>query len=222
LPGDDALDEVFTHADSHLCGDDPKSDRLDFASQLISRRYFHASDCISLDVPMTEYEIAPARWPQDSEEALRLLTNYGRHLAASPVGAAGMCLSVYEAELRRLPGKYAEAQADLLLARVRNEGAGCAAVTTRILNDGSQATELKRLWVEPAFRGFGLGRGLVLAAIDWARAKGCGAVVLDTVNEAMPEASALYRSLGFKETERFNDNPISGVRFYILKLTGDK
>jgi ribosomal protein S18 acetylase RimI-like enzyme len=47
-------------------------------------------------------------------------------------------------------------------------------------------------------------------------------LVLDTVNEAMPEASALYRSLGFEETERFNDNPISGVRFYTLKLTGDQ
>lgn len=171
---------------------------------------------------MTEYEIAPARWPQDREEALRLLTNYGRHLAASPVGAAGMSLARYEAELRGLPGKYAETQADLLLARVGNQAAGCAAVTARILTDGTQATELKRLWVEPAFRGCGAGRGLVLAAIDWARGRKCGAVVLDTVDEAMPEASALYRSLGFKETERFNDNPISGVRFYILKLTGDK
>jgi ribosomal protein S18 acetylase RimI-like enzyme len=46
--------------------------------------------------------------------------------------------------------------------------------------------------------------------------------VLDTVNEAMPEASALYQSLGFEETGRFNDNPISGVRFYKLKLTGDQ
>jgi putative acetyltransferase len=169
-----------------------------------------------------EYEIAPARWPEDGEETLRLLTNYGRYLAASPVGAAGMRLAGYEAELRALPGKYAEAHADLLLARIRNQAAGCAAVTLRWLKDGTRATELKRLWVEPPFRGYGLGRGLVAAAIRWARVQGCGALVLDTVNEAMPEASALYRSLGFEETERFNDNPISGVRFYTLKLTGDQ
>jgi carbonic anhydrase len=168
------------------------------------------------------YEIAAARWPEDQEQALRLLTNYGRHLAASPVGAAGMCLGDYETQLRGLPGKYAEAEADLLLAKVNNQAAGCAALTQRMLQDGTHATELKRLWVEPTFRGCGLGRGLVMAAIDWARAQGCGAVVLDTVNEAMPEASALYQSLGFAETGRFNDNPISGVRFYILKLTGDK
>jgi putative acetyltransferase len=168
------------------------------------------------------YEIAPARWPEDTEQALRLLTNYGRHLAASPVAAAGMCFADYEAQLRGLPGKYAEADADLLLARIKGQVAGCAAITPRILNEGAHAAELKRLWVEPQFRGSGLGRGLVIAAIDWARSQGCRALVLDTVNEAMPEASALYQSLGFEETERFNDNPISGVRFYKLKLTGDQ
>ena len=61
-----------------------------------------------------------------------------------------------------------------------------------------------------------------MAAVDWARTRGYQVLVLDTVNEAMPEASALYQSLGFEETERFNDNPISGVRFYKLKLTGDQ
>jgi putative acetyltransferase len=169
-----------------------------------------------------KYEIAPARWPEDTEQALRLLTNYGRHLAASPVAAAGMCFADYEAQLRGLPGKYAEADAGLLLARIQGQVAGCAAITPRILKDGARAAELKRLWVEPQFRGYGLGRGLVIAAIDWARGQGYRALVLDTVNEAMPEASALYQSLGFEETERFNDNPISGVRFYQLKLTGDQ
>jgi hypothetical protein len=43
-------------------------------------------------------------------------------------------------------------------------------------------------------------------------------VVLDTVNEAMPEAAELYCSLGFEEITRFNENPIPGVRFYKLLL----
>ena len=80
------------------------------------------------------------------------------------------------------------------------------------------AAEMKRLWVEPRFRGHGLGRKLVNGAIDWARAHGCSAVVLDTVNEAMPEAAELYRSLGFEEITRFNENPVPGVRFYKLML----
>ncbi len=165
-----------------------------------------------------EYEIVIARWPEDTERARSLLRNYGDYLASSPSGAAGVCIPGYEAELRALPGKYAEEVADLLLARVKDEGAGCVAITRRVLADGTEAAEIKRLWVEPRFRGQGLGRGLVGSAIDWARAHECSAVVLDTVNEAMPEAAELYRSLGFEEITRFNENPVPGVRFYKLML----
>ena len=165
-----------------------------------------------------KYEIAAADWPKDTEEARALLTNYGRYLAATPSGSAGVCIVGYETELRDLPGKYLEKEADLLLARVQGEAAGCAAIAERVLADGMHAAEMKRLWVEPRFRRLGLGRGLVVGAIEWARSHGYGAVVLDTVNEAMPEAGELYRSLGFEETERFNNNPVPGVRFYKLIL----
>jgi putative acetyltransferase len=167
---------------------------------------------------VNRYEIGPARWPEDTELVRRLLADYGQYLAANPTGGAGVCIAGYEAELRGLPGKYATAGADLLLARVDGEGAGCVAITQRVLANGMQAAEMKRLWVEPRYRGLGLGRGLVTAAIEWTRARGCSAVVLDTVNEAMPEAGALYRSLGFTEISRFNENPVPGVRFYQLLL----
>ncbi|MGC2403650.1 MAG: GNAT family N-acetyltransferase, partial [Acidobacteriaceae bacterium] len=121
--------------------------------------------------------------------------------------------------MRSLPGKYADKEADLLLAHCKGEAAGCVAVTQRVLQNGELAAEMKRLWVEPDFRGYGLGRELVNAAIEWARSHGCAAVVLDTVHEAMPEAGALYLSFGFEETQRFNDNPIPGVRFYILRFS---
>jgi len=174
---------------------------------------------VSLNEPMSaDYEIVPARWPEDLAQARALLSHYGQFLTASPVGATGVCLIGYEAELRSLAGKFAEEEADLLLARMKGEEAGCVAVTRRVLADGTLAAEMKRLWVEPHFRGYGLGRGLVSAAIAWARSHGCAAVVLDTVQDAMPEAVSLYRSLGFEETGRFNDNPLSGVRFYILRF----
>jgi putative acetyltransferase len=171
-----------------------------------------------MTVKAAEYEIAPARWPEDTEQARTLLKNYGEYLASSPSGAAGVCIPGYLSELRGLPGKYLGKEADLLLARVNREGAGCVAITRRVLNDGMDAAEMKRLWVEPRFRGHGLGRRLVGSAIDWARLHGCSAVVLDTVNEAMPEAAKLYRSLGFEEITRFNENPVPGIRFYRLML----
>lgn len=163
-----------------------------------------------------KYQIAVVRWPEETEVARTLLTNYGHWLAAAGVRVVG-----YEAELNGLPGKYAGGTADLLLALVGGEGAGCVAITERLLGDGTRAGEMKRLWVEPRFRGLRLGRGLVVAAIERARSRGCGAVVLDTVNEVMPEAAALYRSLGFDVTERFNDNPVPGLTFYVLKLSGE-
>jgi GNAT superfamily N-acetyltransferase len=166
----------------------------------------------------TSYNILPARWPEDMEQARRLLADYQQYLAANPTGAAGICIANYEAELLGLPGKYALTNADLLLAWVDGEGAGCVAITQRVLADGAQAAEMKRLWVEPRFRGLGIGRGLVTAAIDWTRQRGCSAVVLDTVSEAMPEASTLYHSLGFTQIPRFNENPVPGVTFYQLLL----
>ena len=92
---------------------------------------------------LTEYEIAPAHWPEDIDQARALMGNYGRFLTASPVGAAGLCLIGYDAELRNLPGKYADKEADLLLARVKGEGAGCVAITERTLEDGMPAAEMK-------------------------------------------------------------------------------
>ena len=165
-----------------------------------------------------EIVITPAVWPQDIEQSRALLAHYGQYLNDSPVGASGFCLIGYEEELRSLPRKFDGKKADLLVARNAGEPAGCVAVSQRILRDGRLAAEMKRLWVEPKFRGFGLGRELVGSAIAWARSHACAAVVLDTVYQAMPEAVALYRSFDFQETERFNDNPISGVRFYILSL----
>ena len=166
-----------------------------------------------------EFQIAAARWPADTAEAHRLLTHYGQHLAASPSGSAGICVVGYAEELGRLEARYGAAGADLLLARVNGEAAGCVAIAGRVLNDGTPAAEMKRLWVEPGFRGLSLGRGLVPGALEWARTHGYVAVVLDTVNEAMPEAGSLYRSLGFQPIERFNDNPVPGIQFYMLKLS---
>src|ERR1700733_4021324 len=94
----------------------------------------------------SEYEIAPACWPQDTEQARGLLTNYGKYLASSPSGAAGVCIPGYEAELRGLPGKYAEEEADLLLARVMGEGAGCVAIPGGGLGDGVEGAGGRGWW----------------------------------------------------------------------------
>src|ERR1700738_2019815 len=92
-----------------------------------------------------------------------LMEAYGGFLSVSPSGSANMCLSGFRDELDALRGKYLA----LLLATVDGVAAGCAA--PRRLPQIEGACEMKRLWVEPDFRGMRLGRRLVEDAIQWAR-----------------------------------------------------
>jgi putative acetyltransferase len=90
---------------------------------------------------------------------------------------------------------------------------GCVAL--KRLDDG--ACEMKRLYVRASARGTGAGRALVAAAIEHARGLGYSVMRLDTL-PTMAAAQELYRSLGFEEIGRYNDNPAPDVRFMALDL----
>jgi DNA-binding MarR family transcriptional regulator/GNAT superfamily N-acetyltransferase len=72
--------------------------------------------------------------------------------------------------------------------------------------------EIKRLWVAPSARGLGLGKRLMDAAEDAARSLGIALLRLDT-NSALPEAGQLYRTTGWREIPRFNDDPYPDLFF---------
>lgn len=90
----------------------------------------------------------------------------------------------------------------LLLARLFGEPIGCGAL--RILEPG--LCEIKRMWISPRARGLGLGRRLLAELERVARRRRMRAIRLDT-NESLAEALQLYRSSGYREIPRFNDNP---------------
>jgi GNAT superfamily N-acetyltransferase len=75
-----------------------------------------------------------------------------------------------------------------------------------------ELAEVKRLWVAPAARGLGVGRRLMEAAENAARHLSVKTLRLDT-NSALPEARQLYRSTGWTEIARFNDDPYPDLFF---------
>jgi GNAT superfamily N-acetyltransferase len=68
----------------------------------------------------------------------------------------------------------------------------------------SGAAYLKRMWIAPEARGLGLGKRLLLALEDRARALGYDRVRLET-EKSLAEAQQLYRSSGYAEVPAFND-----------------
>lgn len=77
--------------------------------------------------------------------------------------------------------------------------------------------ELKRLYCRPNGRGHQLGLKLTEATIIEARRQGYEQIYLDT-DPGLTHANAVYEALGFKDIERYYDNPMGCSRYMALKL----
>ncbi|WP_432825143.1 bifunctional helix-turn-helix transcriptional regulator/GNAT family N-acetyltransferase [Dactylosporangium sp. CA-092794] len=95
-----------------------------------------------------------------------------------------------------------------LLATLGAEPVGCGAVK---LHPGGPA-EIKRVWVSGTVRGLGVGRRLLGELEAYAARRGWTQARLDT-NRSLVEAIALYRSAGYDETARYNDEPYADFWF---------
>jgi GNAT superfamily N-acetyltransferase len=123
-----------------------------------------------------------------------------------------LCFQNFEAELANLPGEYLPPQGALLLATVDGEVAGCGGMRPLPGSDYANACEMKRLYVRPAYRHFGLGRLIAQALLDRGLEAGFSAMLLDTLDE-MEAARNLYASLGFEEIPPYYFNPIPGAHY---------
>jgi GNAT superfamily N-acetyltransferase len=119
----------------------------------------------------------------------------------------------FEEELTSLPGKYGRPRGRLWLAMMGGEAAGCAAIRPFGEND----CEMKRLYVRPAHRGKGVGKKLATTAVEVAKQLGYRRMLLDTL-DSMTDATRLYRSLGFLETEAYTFNPFPNALYFALDL----
>jgi GNAT superfamily N-acetyltransferase/DNA-binding MarR family transcriptional regulator len=135
---------------------------------------------------------------------------------------ARWCLAHYFAELAERfeepfdPGRTLPADAaDLmppagafLIARVGGEPAGCGALKTHLPGVG----EIMRMWVDRSHRGLGIGARILDALEGQAIDLGHRSVRLYT-NRSLDEAKAMYRSRGYEEIARYNDDPYANHWF---------
>jgi GNAT superfamily N-acetyltransferase len=124
-----------------------------------------------------------------------------------------LCFQGFDDELASLPGAYGRPRGRLWLAMVGGEAAGCVGLRPY----EGDACEMKRLYVRPAHRGKSIGRKLAEKSIEVAKELGYRKMLLDTL-ASMPEATALYRRLGFKETSPYRHNPLPDVLYFELVL----
>lgn len=149
--------------------------------------------------------------PAELDAARGILREYALALGID------LCFQNFDQELADLPGDYAPPHGVLLLAWVGGELAGCGAFRPLPDADVANACEMKRLYVRPGFRRFGLGRQLAEALMDQATQAGYSAMLLDTLDD-MEAARELYASLGFEEVPPYYYNPIPGAHYLCAPL----
>jgi len=132
--------------------------------------------------------------------------------------AAGLGIDLkfqhFDNELQILPTMYGPPQGELWLVQDQGQFVGCAAL--RQLD--SETCELKRMFVQPAYRGQHLGEQLMETALEKACELGYTTMKLDTLKRLTP-ALKIYRHHGFVEIPPYNYNPEGDVAYFERKIS---
>ena len=177
---------------------------LDERSEDLARR---------LVAPLTERQRARLTDALATAELLvRAATIHLREVAPTDP-MAREATALYFAELdRRFPAGFDPGEPDhegtFLLAT--SAGRPVAYGGVRALSP--ETGEIKRMWVDDAWRGAGLGSRMLRELEALAVRLGHTRVVLDT-NNTLVEAIAMYERAGYTPTERYNDNPYAQAWF---------
>lgn len=131
------------------------------------------------------------------------------------------CIKHYYAELQNLfqngfnpdltvsasPAELSPPAGYFFLAYVDNKIAGCGGL--KIHHDYA---EIKRMWVNPKLRGYGIGKHLLMALEQQALEAHSKLIRLDT-NKHLLSAIKLYKKSGYQEIKAYNDNPYADFWF---------
>jgi GNAT superfamily N-acetyltransferase len=163
------------------------------------------TDSRELVSSMADVEVRDARLPEDRVAVERLWLEYLTWGNDEMANRHGFRLPVREAVDRDLESiaKFQPPDGRIILAcdSGRPFGIGC------LRRVGVQTGEIKRMYVEPARRGAGVGRAILDRLLSAAGDAGYRRVVLDSP-DFMTAAHALYRSRGFVGTEPYRESEI--------------
>jgi DNA-binding MarR family transcriptional regulator/GNAT superfamily N-acetyltransferase len=133
----------------------------------------------------------------DSTAALLCLEAYYRELAERFEGGYDPTLA-----LPLGPDKLTPPTGCFIVAYLDGAPIACGALKVKDAAIG----EIKRMWVAASARGLGVGRRMLMSLEEHARRSGLSILRLDT-NKVLKEAQNLYRTSGYQEVARFNDEP---------------
>ena len=101
-----------------------------------------------------------------------------------------------------IAAKYSDPEQKMFIAHWEGEPAGCVAFERH----GDDALEIHKFFVDPRFRGKGVGRALLSMALAEAGKSGRKRIVLHTTTY-MKHAVAVYESFGFERCPPFRQMP---------------
>jgi ribosomal protein S18 acetylase RimI-like enzyme len=135
----------------------------------------------------------------DAETIGRLLDDFNREYDEPTPGPRALA--------ERVRQLLAEGEITVLLGGPGPDGLAVLRFRPAIWSDALECY-LAELYVVPNRRGQGLGRALMMSAIELARREGADHMDLGTSDDDVA-ARALYESLGFRNRERGPDGPIT-------------
>lgn len=144
------------------------------------------------------------RVPPDSPDAVELIGELDAHLMAHPYPAQSRHAFSVEKLLRE--------QLVFFVTRYESQLAGCGGIKMFGTNYG----EVKRMFVQPEFRGKGLGKAMLHHLANYARHNGAGVLRLETgIYEV--EAIGLYERFGFTRRAPFGEYVEDPLSVYLEK-----
>jgi putative acetyltransferase len=151
--------------------------------------------------------IRQAQFPEDSQAIVGLVREYAAWLAID------MSFQNFEQEMALIGSTYSLPKGLFWVVEVGAKLVGC--VGFKHLD--TTTAEVKRLYVQPAFRGQQLGEQLMLLLTEATRQLGYQRLVLDTVPQTV-FAQGIYQRMGFTPIAQYYAGPTLATQFFELPL----